>query len=175
MSNPFLEFNARIAALENRMTQMMRPAPVHEVNAAEHWVRLKLGDGENGPLLSPKIPYAQIAGGLKVHAPPTVGQNMMQFSPGGDTRQAIAVPMTWSDANASPSGSAEENVLTFGSVRIELKGGGLKVTVGGVSVDITGDGVTFTGGQIDHDGHLIDRTHVHTEVTPGGALSGPPP
>jgi len=47
--------------------------------------------------------------------------------------------------------------------------------VGGNSLTIDAAGFHFAGGEIDHDGHLIDKTHVHTLVTPGGGDSGPPP
>jgi len=35
-------------------------------------------------------------------------------------------------------------------------------------------GFAFAGGSITHDGHLIDKTHVHTDAG-GVGLSGPPP
>lgn len=174
MPNPLLDLAFRIAILEQRLASMVRHGPAAEVNAAEGWVRLNLGEGEDGPLLSPKINYAQMAGGLKLHAPPTVGQNMTIIAPNGDMRQAIAVPMTWSDQNESPSDKADENVLTFGSVRIALTDGGVKVTVGGFSIDITGAGLKALGGKIEHDGKEIGSTHRHRDVEPGAGQSGEP-
>jgi phage gp45-like len=47
--------------------------------------------------------------------------------------------------------------------------------VGGCTLTISASGFAFTGGTITHDGHLIDKTHVHTGVTPGGGLSSIPP
>ena len=181
-----LEMNNRLARLEKRVAQSMRHAPVKQVNAAEGWVRLDFGDG----LLSPKIPYAQIAGGLKVHAPPTVGQQMTMLAPGGDPAQAVALPMTWSNQNASPSDKGDENVITFGQARIELRGseivvsiGGFKLTmtasaatfeVGGVKHEISGGGVDTTGGAITHDGKHIDKSHVHGGILPGPSLTDVP-
>jgi len=167
MANAFLQMNARIASLEARLAGMVRHGPVEEVNTAEGWVRLNLGEGDHGPLLSPKIPYAQMAGGLKVHAPPTKGQNMTVIAPGGDPRQSVALPMTWSDQNAAPASGADP-ALTFGDVRIDLTAGGLRISVGGVSLDISGAGVAITGGQVTHDGLNIGSTHRH-----GGVQAGP--
>jgi len=143
--------HARLSALEKRVAGMIRHAPVEEVNPAEGWVRFDLGEGDNGPLLSPKVLYAQIAGGLKAHTPPTKGQQMTIFAPGGDMRQAVALPMTWSDQNKSPSDKGDENVLTFGSVTVVLKGESVKVTVGGTSFEIYSDGIRATAADYQFD------------------------
>lgn len=185
-----LELSNRIGRLEQRVAQSAKHGTVEEVNAAEGWVRLNLGPGDSGPLLSPKIPYAQIAGGLKVHTPPTKGQQMTMFAPSGDTGQAVALPMTWSNQNASPSSKGDENVLTFGSVRMELRGDELLITIGGFSLkltssaatfevggvthEISGDGLTTAGGRIEHDGKNIGSTHKHGGIERGGALTDPP-
>jgi phage gp45-like len=46
--------------------------------------------------------------------------------------------------------------------------------VGGNSLTIDSAGFHFASGEIDHDGHKIDKTHVHTNAG-GVGLSGPPP
>lgn len=166
----------RVSELERRQANMIRHGPVEEVDPKKQLVRIGLGvDDQGKPILGPWVPYAQIAGAMKVHSVPSKGQNMTMMNPGGDFRQAVCVPMTWSDNNKSPSEKGEEHVLTFGNVNVTIKDGSVKITVGGHSLDITGDGSIFSGGKIEHDGHLIDKTHVHTEVVKGGALSGPPP
>lgn len=180
----------RVSDLERRMANTVRHGTVHEVNAAEGWVRIDLGDGDNGKHLSAKIPYAQVAGALKVHAPPSVGQQMTMIAPGGDAAQALAVPFTWSDSNASPGTTGDEHVLTFGSARVELKGSELVVhvggftlalsasaatfTVGGVTHTISGGGVDTTGGSVKHDGKNIGSSHIHGDVTPGPSNTGVP-
>lgn len=171
---PILELYQRLAALEHRFAGLMRHGTVEEVNTSEGWVRLNIGPGtEGGPLLGPKIPYAQMAGGLKVHAPPSVGQQMTLISPAGDIRQAIALPMTWSENNQSP-GSEADPVLTFGDVRIDLSEGALSVSIGGVSLTISGGGLTINGGRVEHDGLNIGSDHKHRDVAIGGDFSGVP-
>ena len=185
------ELAARVAELERRVAGTMRHGRVAEVDPAEAWVRLDFGAATGGGrFLSPKVPYAQIAGALKVHTPPSVGQQMTVVAPAGDWQQAVAVPMTWSNQNNAPSDSGDEHVLTYGDWRITLRDnllkfecgeltiektdGGMTLSVGGTRWSFTGAGLTQTGGQIDHDGHRIDKTHRHTETATGPSLSGPP-
>ena len=190
MSSPLLDLFHRVAALERRLAGMVRHGPVEEVNAAEGWVRLNLGEGDDGKFISAKVPYAQIAGDLKVHSAPSKGQNMTIIAPGGDARQAIALPMTWSDQNVAPNDKADEHTLTIGSVRIDLKGDTVKIAIGGFSLTmseaeaifsvagvyhkISGGGVETTGGVIRHNSKNIGSDHEHTDVVKGGDLTGPP-
>ena len=169
-----VDLAARIAELERRVSGMMRHGTVEKVDAAKARVRIKFGEGPDGPFLSPWVPYAQLAGGLKVHTPPTKGQQFTMMSPGGDWRQAVAVPMTWSDQNPSPSEAGDENVLTFGSVHMTLKSDGVAIEVGGVSFRISGDGVAISGGKVTHDGKNIGSSHIHGGVMSGGGQTDVP-
>ena len=113
-----VELAARIAELERRFSGVMRHGTVEEVDAAKQRIRLSFGKDVDGkPFLSPWVPYAQIAGALKVHTPPSKGQQFTALSPNGDWQQAVALPMTWSDQNQSPSSNGDENVL-MGIVRL---------------------------------------------------------
>lgn len=177
MSDTLVELFRRVADMERRQANMVRHGTVAEVDPAKGRMRLKIGEGAGGsPFLSPWVPYAQVAGALKVHAPPSVGQQMTMFSPTGDVRQAVAMPMTWSDQNAAPSQSGSENVITFGSCRIELKGdevliSGPKIRFvsGGHSQEITGAGSKFSGGRVEHEGKNIGKDHTHGGIVPGNA------
>ena len=170
-----VELAARIAELERRFSGMMRHGTVEEVDTSRHRVRLKFGtDVEGKPFLSPWIPYTQVAGALKIHVPPSVGQQFTLMAPAGDWQLAVAVPFTWSNQNAAPSESGEENVITFGDVRVTLKDGLLEVTTAGVTVALTSDGLAITGGQFRHDGKNIGSTHTHSGVAPGTAETEAP-
>ncbi|WP_142780717.1 phage baseplate assembly protein [Agrobacterium sp. T29] len=46
--------------------------------------------------------------------------------------------------------------------------------VGGVTMTLDADGLSISGGSIRHDGVVIDKTHKHTDVVPGGGISGVP-
>jgi phage baseplate assembly protein gpV len=170
-----VELASRVADLERRFSGVMRHGTVEEVDPGKQIVRVKFGEDKDGkPFLSPWVPYAQIAGALKVHTPPTKGQQMTTMSPTGDWMQAVALPMHWSDQNPSPSSNGDENVLTYGNVRITVKDDLVQINVGGVSVNISSDGVAITGGKVTHDGKNIGSTHIHGGVVPGGGLTDVP-
>lgn len=143
------EVLARLAELERKMAGSARHGVVHEVDPAAGTVRLKIGEGPDGPFLSPAIPYAQTMGALKAHVPPSVGQNMTLMAPGGDWRQAVAIGLSASNANASPSGAGDQNVITFGAATVTLAGDALTLAVGGSSITITAGGVTISAPRID--------------------------
>lgn len=164
---------------------------VTEVNASEAWVRLEIGkDADGQPVLSPKVPYKQTAGTLKLHNPPSVGQTMTIRSDSGDIEQGVAEAFHWSDENAATSTDGEAHKLTFGDVTVDLTSSGLVFTVGGATMTVNGSGVTITvggttfaltaagftqtGGQQQHNGKDVGDTHTHTGVATGGATTGPP-
>lgn len=186
-----VELASRVAELERRFSGNMRHGTVEEVDPKKQRVRLNLGKGVDGkPFLSPWVPYAQIAGALKVHTPPSKGQQFTMLSPTGDWQQAVALPMTWSDKNASPSTNGDENVLTYGNVRavvkddltqvhvgsteFEITGRRVLIKVGGVSVEITGSGVSINGGRVEHNSRNIGSSHIHGGVVSGGDLTDVP-
>lgn len=156
----------RLQRMEGRLAGKARHGTVQEVDTAKQLVRLRLGGTEAEPYLSPWIPYGQIAGpstGLKVHAPPTVGQNMTLLSPTGDLRQSVAAPFTWSDQAPSP-GSTADPVATYGEVRFDLTPSGLKITAGTAVVDVTTAGITveFGGKGFRINGETLQMTHKFT-------------
>ena len=186
-----VELAARIAELERRFSGVMRHGTVEEIDAGKQRVRLNFGkDVEGKPFLSPWVPYAQIAGALKVHTPPSKGQQFTALSPNGDWQQAVALPMTWSDHNKSPSSNGDENVLTYGNITATIKddlcevvagAATLRVTsaavtirVGGVILEVSGSGVAITGGKVTHQGKNIGATHIHGGVVSGGDLTDVP-
>jgi len=121
--------------------------------------------GGQGRFLSPWLPYAQFSGALRVHTPPTAGQQFTVMSPTGDFQQAVAVPLTHHAGNPSPSTAGDENVITYGNVRMTLADDLARVDVGGSilkmtaaeitlstngsSIVLNADGVTINGARID--------------------------
>lgn len=144
------ELAGRIAEIERRLAGSMRHGTVAEVDAARGRMRLDMGPStDGGRTLSPWVPYAQIAGALKVHAPPSPGQQMTLLAPGGDLRQSVAVPLTFSDAEPSPSSADDEHVLTFGDVTITINGGSITLAVGGSTIVVDGGAITMNAGTIN--------------------------
>ena len=186
-----VELASRVAELERRFSGLMRPGTVEEVDPAQQIMRLNFGEGENGePFLSPWVPYAQIAGALKVHTPPSKGQQFTLLSPSGDWQQAVGLPLTWSNQNKSPSEECDEHVLTFGQVKgtikeklfetkvgdttVEQTDSKVTIKVGDVSVEVSASGVSIKGGRVEHDEKNIGSSHRHKDVEPGSALTGVP-
>ena len=165
-----VELVARVTDLERRVAGVMRHGTVAEVDSGRQRMRLDFGPthGAEGRFLSPWIPYAQFSGALRVHTPPSVGQQFTAMSPNGDFQQAVAVPLTHSTANPSPSTAADQNVLSFGNVTLTLAEDRLEIAVGGVTFKVTGANVEITGGEVRHNGKNIGDSHIH-----GGVLSGP--
>ncbi len=184
-----LDIAQRLQSVERRIATMARYGTVAAVDPKSHRVRLRLGGDDKDPFLSGWVPYAQIASGtMKVHVVPTVGQQMRLISPAGEIRQAMAEPMTWSDAIASPSTSSEEAVVTFGDVRVEIRDGEvvvkapkLRLEAGSASlvmtdgsIEIAADAVRVKGQSLRHNAKSVGDGHTHTGVMPGPALTGPP-
>lgn len=171
-----VELAARIAELERRFSGMMRHGTVAEVDTTTQRIRLDFGPahGASGRFLSPWIPYAQFSGALRLHTPPSVGQQFTAMSPNGDFQQAVAVPLTHSSANPSPSTAADQNVLSFGSVTVTLAEDSLEVSVGGVRFKVDGANVEITGGEIRHNGRNIGDSHIHNGVSSGPSVTGTP-
>lgn len=147
--NPIVELAARLAQLEQTVGRLARHGTVTDVDPAKGLVRVKLGDGDDGDVLSPWIPYSQIGGALKVHSPPTVGQQMAITAPGGDLRQGMATPLGFSSANPSPSGAGDEHVLTFGNVTVTMKGDSLVIAVGSSTITVGTASVSINSPRID--------------------------
>jgi len=127
------EIKHLIAALSRSAQQDWRQAnsrttgPVTHVNAAAGKARIRLGGTDEEPFLSPWTRYSQTMGALKIHTPVSIGQLMDLSSDSGDFETATLTPRTQSDDNASPSERGDENVVTFGNSRVELRGDDIRV------------------------------------------------
>lgn len=158
----------RVVEAERRIAGSDVRGKVKMVDTTKARARIVIGkdpDGED--VLSPWLPYKQIAADLKVHVPPTVGQTMAIRSASGDVEQGLLEPYHWSDDNPANSTEAEENVLTFGDVTVTLKKAGLSLSVGGVTFNFTADGYDQAGGHHRHDGKNTGSDHVHGGIVVG--------
>jgi hypothetical protein len=165
----------RLQELGRRVNGSEWRGKVSHVDPGKKMARIVIGkDPDGAEQYSPWLPYSQVAGGLKVHAPPTVGQTMTLRATSGDIYQGTLEAFHWNNDNQSPSDSGDENVLTFGDVRIALTSGGITLSAGGATFSFSGDGFTQTGGQQVHDGKNVGKDHVHKAVMPGPALTGEP-
>lgn len=171
MINVMTAIFERLGDHERRLAAMDIRGPVTDVDVPAGKARIQIGEDEDGnPVKSPWTRYAQTAGAMKVHAPPTVGQTMTLRGSSGDVEQGSLEPFHWSDDNKSPSSSGNDRVFSFGGVTISVSDG--KITISG-DIDHTGN-LDTKGGHLHHEGTDVGKTHKHTEVTPGSGLSGVP-
>ena len=142
----------RIAELERRHQNRRRTGTVAEVNAAEGWARVKLGeDAEGKPFLSPKIPWQMPAmGATKVNIPPSVGQQVEVVSETGDMTDGIINNSLRSNDNPQPDAQPGETVLTTGDTRIFVAPGEVRIK----SAKIVLEGVVHLGAE---GGKLVHR------------------
>lgn len=169
------EVNTRLQEQNRRLAGVEMRGKVAQVDTQKKMARIVIGkDSDGNDVLSPWRPYKQAAGALKFHNPPSVGQVMICRGEGGDIEQGVLEPFWWNDDNQSPSDKDDEHVLTFGNVRIDLKGDGVTATVGGVTYKLTASGLEVDGGHIKNDGVVIDKNHVHIGVEPGAGTTGVP-
>lgn len=176
-----VEIVLRLAELERKVAGMIVPGTVHAVDPETGTARLDFGTDEAGePFLGPDRPYSQIAGAIKVHTQPSIGQQMVQLAPSGDWKQAFLVPLGWSDANASP-GTGPDPAFTYEDVRVDVSAGRLRIAVGGAAIELTAsafkmlaDLVQAEGSSLKHNDKEVGDQHEHDEVSKGNDTTGKP-
>lgn len=163
----------KVVELDRRLAQATLPGTVAEVDHNARRLRLKIGQIDGTPILSPWVRWAEAGNGtLKVHVPPTVGTLMNLISPSGTIGDgSVAHWSTYTDSDASPSSSSDTAMLKLGASSISFGSSGLTLEAG--TITLKGD-VAAEGGSLTHDGKNVGKDHTHTAVTPGGGRSGPP-
>ena len=135
--NRLVELERKVAELDRRARNRKRTGTISEVDNAKGLARVKIADGDQGPYLSPWVPWKEVAsGGIKSHIPPTVGEQVDLVSESGDMTDAVIDMSTPSDANPRPH-DGPEAVITKGSVRIFISDDHAKIDA---------PNITFTAG-----------------------------
>jgi len=169
------QFIERLVEAERRSAAQEMRGKVTDVDTSKARARIEIGKDDDGnPVKSPWIPYKQVAGSLKFHQPPAVGETMTMRSASGDVEQGVLEAFHWSDDNPANSTDAQSNVMTFGDTKVTIGTSSIDVEVGGVKVSFSGSGLEITGGEVKHNGKDIGDTHKHSEVMSGGDETGPP-
>lgn len=166
-----------LAQTERRIANSELSGRVTHVDAAKRKCRVQIGTTADGqPVLSPWVSWAEASNGFtSEHVPMRVGDQVSVRSKSGVLGAgSIAERLAYSGDRPAPSAAADAAVSKTGSVTITRREDGLEIAAGGTTFAFSKAGFRQTGGTIEHDGHAIDRTHTHTDVEPGGGLSGPP-
>lgn len=124
-------------------------------------VRVKTGDNETDwrPWIETR------AGRSRTWDPPTIGEQVILFSPGGDLSKAFILPSINSDEYPSPSRSPDETVRTYpdgARVSYNHKTGAFVVTgIKTMLVDAS-ENITLKAPSIDLDAEQTTSTGKHT-------------
>ncbi|KGT95253.1 baseplate assembly protein [Erwinia typographi] len=190
--------NAQLTEIMRLITNLIRTGTVSEVDKANWLCRVKTGDLETN-----WINWLTLrAGNSRTWWKPSVGEQVVLLSMGGNLETAFALPAVYSDAFAPPSESEEASVTAYpdggwfeyepatgrwlikgiksvlieATDSIELKTGQFIVTADQTRINsavVMNGGVTQGGGAMSSNGVVVD-SHVHGGVEKGGANTGGP-
>jgi phage baseplate assembly protein V len=193
----------QMAETQRLLSSVIRFGTVAELDLAAARCRV-----DTGEVRTDLIPwFVPRAGDCIEWSAPTIGEQVMIISPGGDTHGAVALRGCYSDAFPAPDSSESLHLTRYRDgcvIEYDHESHVLKATLpGGGTAEITADGgMTINGpltvnGDTEINGHTqvndnLDitgtataetdvigggkslKSHKHTGVTAGGAVSGPP-
>lgn len=190
--------NAQLTEIMRLITNLIRTGTVSEVDTDKWLCRVKTGDLETN-----WISWLTLrAGTSRTWWKPSMGEQVVLLSLGGNLETAFALPAVYSDAFPPPSGSEDgsvteypdggwfeyepatgrwlikgiKSVLIEASDSIELKTSQFIVTAAQTQINsevVINGAVTQGGGAMDSNGVVVDA-HVHDRVKSGSDISGGP-
>jgi phage baseplate assembly protein V len=193
-----LAMNAQLTEIMRLITNLIRTGTVSEVDPVNWLCRVKTGDLETN-----WINWLTLrAGSTRTWWKPSVGEQVVLLSLGGNLETAFALPAIYSEAFPPPDYSEDGTTTVFKdggwfqyepetgqlliknikSVRIEAADGiqlitdalGIEASQTRINGDTTMNGdVTHGGGSMSSNGVIADK-HLHDKVKSGGDLSGGP-
>lgn len=131
---------------DRRLAGMIRVGTVTAVDAGTARCKVSLGgDTETAwlPFPSPR------AGAIQVWAPPSVGEQVVVASPGGDTAQGLVVASLASGASPAPSGDGGAFVIEIGGSRLEMTADQISLSSNGSTLTMGAAGIALNGARID--------------------------
>lgn len=170
MISDFISLKLDVETLKSAFGNMATVGPVEEIDA-EKGYRIKLGEDEGGPYLSPWFPHPETG---KSSVPLKKGQIVGNINPTGDPRQGFLLRGGYSDEHSSPNDNMEHNVFEDAGVRVRVADGELLITISGVTFSFSADGFYQKGGRQDHDGKNVGKNHTHSGVVPGSGNTSTP-
>lgn len=151
-----------LADLERRLANVVRYGTITEVDAANARAKVTFG----GETTSAWLQFSTSrAGGARVWSPPVPGEQVVVFSPMGDTAQGVIMGSLPNNAFPPPSGDG-------GTYQIDLPGG-VSISVAGGAINISAPGNITVNGDVIANGISLE-THLHSGVVPGGSNTGQP-
>jgi phage baseplate assembly protein V len=175
-NNPELTPNELLRRLENAI----RPGVVEFVSLETARVRARSGE-----LLTDWLPWFETrAGNVRTWCPPSVGEQCMVLSPGGEMAAGWVLVGAPSNANPAPSDSPDIHRTQYpdGTVvdynhsahtlQIQLvEDGAASITA--TTITLNG-AVNVVGPSLTHNGKNVGDTHAHSGIIPGPDNTGAP-
>lgn len=171
----------RLAEVERKLSVSMVMGTVQERDRSKG-IRVKIAESDDGPVLSNWIRTSDHNAGLRTSITPRQGAQVMLFTPPGGDRAIAYVPIGHHDNSEDPAASNDDSVLyEDGTCRISVDGSKVKIKCGASSIvlsdgeiKLSSDLITALGASLKHNSKEVGDNHVHTQVMPGGGLSGVP-
>ena len=128
----YSEILQRLAALERRVSTVLRGGKVHAVQAAPYRARLDVGPDDAGePVVTNWLPVlVPRAGDVRAWSPLTVGEAALMLSPGGWDHNAFVLPSLVSDAYPAASALLDEDVVSWRTTDGAAEAGRLRMQRG---------------------------------------------
>lgn len=164
LTDGLVSMSADIAMLRSAFGNALKVGPIEEVDAARGY-RIKLGETNGKPFLSPWLPHPESG---KSSVPLRKGDIVGVISPSGDMRQAVMFRAGYSGPRPSPNDDMNANVFEDAGVRISIADGVVKI-VGNLLVKGDAD---FNVGHLKAHGKNVGHDHGHVSAPPGPP--GPP-
>lgn len=159
-----------IRELRRRVLNTMREGKVVEHHDEKRLIKVDVGP-QDQPVITPWIEWGERAGSVKTFSRPSIGERVLVSSPDGELGTASrAIAGGFSADNENPAGNDGELLMTIGGAEFRFHADGLEITG---KLEVHGD-VKADGGVFEHEDRNVGEDHKHTEVTTGGAISGPP-
>ena len=144
---------------DRQLQNLIRVGTVAEVNPATGRARVDFGAARSAWIQF----AAHRAGGVNMFSPPSVGEQVIVASPGGDTAQGVIIGSLPSTGNPAAGSAADSWVITIGAVTVTITDG---------QVAISGGDVIVTGGDVIADGISL-KQHTHAHGDPAGTTAPP--
>lgn len=172
------------ATLSRMIENLIRIGKIEEIDLSGKCCRVR-----TGKLLTNWLPWITArAGTTRTWNPPTVGEQVLVFSPSGELGGGVVLTGLFSTMHPAPSDSAAEHItdypdgarisynhathaLTATGIQTALVQASEQVTIDCPAVHFTGD-VTVDGDVIASGISLVN--HVHGGILPGGDNTGAP-
>jgi hypothetical protein len=162
-----LAMKTDLEMLKTAFGNALKVGPIAELDAKKGY-RLKLGEEDGEPYLSPWYPHPESGGQTLSWIPLSEGQIVGVLNPGGDPNQGILLRGGFSGQNGPPSQDLFANLVKALGIEISMKDGLLKI-VGNLLVEGNAD---FNQGHLKAHGKNVGHDHGHVTAPPGPP--GPP-